>query len=432
MISNSVLVSVAFIAIPLIIVIIAALGIVALGMYLLVRKERGISRTILVSAFMVIIAFFIILRLVLNASSPSTARSGSATPTPIPAPASPPTIAPQLHVAGNQILGSNNMPVRLLGVNRSGTEYQCLHSGIFDGPSDETSILAMLSWHINAVRIPLNEDCWLNINLGTSVFGGIVYQNAIVSYVNLLIANGITPILDLHWSASGNQTATSLEPLPDRDHSLTFWSQVATTFRGNDAVIFDLFNEPYPDNNLKTTNAWQCWRDGTNAATCPAGTAGLSYAAAGMQELVTTIRNTGATNIIMLGGIQYASTLDQWMRYKPVDPRNALVASWHFYNDSQCNQSACWTREVLPVMEHYPLIAGEIGENDAGSAFITQVMNFLDAPGKNLRPQSYLAWVWNTDQTVYDLITDYANGTPTIPYGWAFRNHLAFQHLPPS
>src|SRR5437588_6402767 len=333
---------------------------------------------------------------------------------------------------GNQILDSNNMPVRLLGVNRSGTEYQCLHSGIFDGPNDETSILAMLTWHINAVRLPLNEDCWLNINLGTSVFGGIVYQTAIANYVNLLILNGITPILDLHWSAPGNQTATSLQPMPDRDHSLTFWSQVATAFGSNNAVIFDLFNEPYPDNNLKTTTAWQCWRDGTNASNCPVGTAGLNYAAAGMQELVTTIRNTKATNIIMLGGIQYASTLDQWMQYKPIDPRNQLVASWHFYNNSQCNQSTCWTSEVLPVMEQYPLIAGEIGENDTDSKFITQVMSFLDAPGRNLRAQSYLAWVWNTDQAVYDLITDYASGTPTTPYGWAFKNHLAFQSLSPS
>lgn len=426
MIGSPLFAFVAFIVIPVIIIIIVALLVVAIGIYFLVKKERRFSQTIIVSAFMVIVAFFIVLELLLNSPSLSTARIGGITPTSTPAPVTSLSPAPQLHVRGNQILDSNNTPVRLLGVNRSGTEYQCLRSGIFDGPSDETSILAMLNWHINAVRIPLNEDCWLNINLGTSSFGGGLYQDAIANYVNQLIANGITPILDLHWSAPGSQTATGLQPLPDRDHSLMFWSQVAATFRGNDAVIFDLFNEPYPDSNLKTTTAWRCWRDGTNSRDCPAGTAGLNYAAAGMQELVTAIRNTGATNIIMLGGIQYASTLDQWMEYKPTDPLNDIVASWHFYNNSECNQSACWTSEVLPVIEHYPLIAGEIGENDAESAFITRVMNFLDAPGKNLRAQSYLAWVWNTDQTVYDLITDYTNGTPTSPYGWAFKNHLAF------
>ena len=53
----------------------------------------------------------------------------------------------------------------LHGVNRSGTEYQCIKSGtIFDGPSAEASVRAMTTWPINTVRIPLNESCWLGIN----------------------------------------------------------------------------------------------------------------------------------------------------------------------------------------------------------------------------------------------------------------------------
>src|SRR5438105_1464872 len=104
MTSNIILASVTFIVIPLVVIIIVALVIVAIGIYLLARRERRFSRTILVSAFMMIVALFIVLKLVLNGPSPSTARLGSATPTPIPAPAPLPTIAPQLHVAGNQIL----------------------------------------------------------------------------------------------------------------------------------------------------------------------------------------------------------------------------------------------------------------------------------------------------------------------------------------
>jgi len=359
-------------------------------------------------------------------------------PTLIPPPQPPPTRtvagplpspAPPLHVAGNQLLDNKNRAVRLLGVNRSGTEYQCLHSGIFDGPSDQASIRAMLTWHINAIRIPLNEDCWLNVNMGKSPYGGLAYRQAIDNYVHLLISNGITPILDLHWSAPGLQQAIGLQPLPDRDHSLAFWSQVASTYRGNDAVIFDLFNEPYPDNNHDTTAAWKCWKNGTNKTDCPAGTAGLNYDAAGMQELVTAVRQMRATNVIMVGGIQYAATLDHWIDYKPTDPINNLVPAWHPYNDAWCSDRTCWNTEVLPVMKRYPVIAGEIGENDAGSAFITQLMSFLDAPARDVHPQSYLAWVWNTDQTVYDLITDYTSGTPTNPYGLAFMRHLL--SLPP-
>ena len=127
----------------------------------------------------------------------------------------------------------------------------------------------------------------------------------------------------------------------------------------------------------------------------------------------------------MVGGIQYAATLDQWKDYVPKDPLKELVASWHPYNNSFCSDFTCWFIEVLPVMKSYPVIAGEIGENDGGGAFITHVMKFLDAPAKNLHPQSYLAWVWNTDQTFFDLITDYTSGNPTASYGWVFKNHLS-------
>ncbi len=319
--------------------------------------------------------------------------------------------------------------VRLTGANRSGTEYRCLNYSVFDGPNSETSIDAMLTWHINAIRVPLNEDCWLNINLQGSRFGGDYYRDHIESYVDMLISNGITPILDLHWSAPGTQKASAQQPMPDRDHAITFWQQVAQAYKGNNAVIFDLFNEPFPDNNSDTLTAWQCWRYGTDPNYCPAGTAGLQYVAAGMQELVNAVRSTGATNVMILGGIQYAATLDHWMQYKPFDPLQQLAVSWHLYNFSTCNQPSCWYSQGLPLMEAYPVITGEIGEDDRRGTFITKLMSFLDNPGAGLRPQSYLAWVWNTDQTKFDLIENYS-GEPTTSYGKTYMDHLQSMHPP--
>ena len=289
----------------------------------------------------------------------------------------------------------------------------------------------MLTWHINAIRIPLNEDCWLGINLKSIRFGGDYYRDHIRSYVDLLISNGITPILDLHWSAPGPQQADAQQPMPDRDHSVLFWQQVASAYKGNNAVIFDLFNEPFPDSNSDTLAAWQCWRYGTDPQYCPANTAGLHYAAAGMQELVNAVRKTGATNVIMLGGIQYAATLDHWVQYKPFDPLQQLAASWHLYNFSSCNQSPCWYSQGPPLMKTYPVITGEIGENDRQGTFIAKLMSFLDNPGDGLQPQSYLAWVWNTDQTRFDLIEDY-NGKPTSAYGKTYMDHLLAMHPEPA
>ena len=403
---------IAFIVIPTIVIV------VALGIFYRRRTHRNVTVIIVSGAILLVIAFSSLIGIFLLSPSPPVHR-------PVGHKKPPPIIAPQLHVVGNQLLDAKNVPVRLVGANRSGTEYKCLHDGIFDGPSDQASINAMLSWHINAIRIPLNEDCWLNVNMAVRTYSGDVYKDAIKQYVELLIANGITPILDLHWSAPGSQVAVGQQPMPDRDHSIKFWRQVAEVYRRNNAVIFDPFNEPFPDNNRNTTAAWKCWKYGTNATYCPPGTAGLKYNAAGMQDLVNAIRGVGASNVIMVGGIQYAATLDQWKAFVPSDPLNELVASWHPYNSSYCSNVTCWIIQVVPVMESYPLIAGEIGQNDSGGDFLTQVMNFLDAPVENLHPQSYLAWVWNTDQKTYDLITDYTSGSPTNPYGLVFKNHLS-------
>src|SRR4051794_30583859 len=320
-----------------------------------------------------------------------------------------------LHVLGNQLVDSTGQPVRLLGVDRSGTEYACIQGwGIFDGPSDAASVQAIAAWHTNAVRVPLNEDCWLGINGVQAAYGGANYQQAIASYVSLLNSYGLVAILELHWSAPGTQAATGQQPMPDRDHSVTFWQQVATAYKGNGAVIFDLFNEPYPDSNQDTTAAWTCWRDG---GTCT----GVSFTVAGMQQLVTAIRNTGATNVIMAGGVQYANRLSQWLTYKPADPTGNLAASWHVYNFNACSSTSCYDATIAPVAQQVPVIAGEIGENDCQHGFIDTVMNWLDA-----HSQSYLGWTWDTWNCASGpaLITDY-NGTPTQSFGQGFHDHLA-------
>ena len=48
--------------------------------------------------------------------------------------------------------------------------------GFSDGPTDAASIAAMKAWHINAVRVPLNEDCWLGINGVKPQYGGAPYR----------------------------------------------------------------------------------------------------------------------------------------------------------------------------------------------------------------------------------------------------------------
>jgi hypothetical protein len=329
------------------------------------------------------------------------------------APAEPKSMS-GLHVVGNQIQNAAGDPVRLVGVNRSSAEYQCAsNAGIFEGPADQAEVAAMQTWNIQAVRVVLNEDCWLGINGVLPAYSGIQYQNAIAAYVNLLTSNNLAVIINLHFNAPGSQLAKDQQPMADLDHSPAFWQSVATRFKDNSAVLFEPYNEPYPDGGKNTSEAWRCWRDGGSCA-------GVSFTAAGMQALVTAIRGTGATNIIIVTGNNWGSQLDQWLKYKPIDPLNQLAAGWHSYGDGlDCQDEACWNSTLKTVLQQVPIVATEIGEMDCGHGYIDRVMAFLDQQG-----QSYLAWSWGAfGCSEPALLTDWS-GTPTQTYGQGFKNHL--------
>jgi len=309
-------------------------------------------------------------------------------------------------ISGKDLTTSSGATMRLLGVNRSGTEYACSQGwGLFDGPSDATSVNAIASWHVNTVRVPLNEDCWLGINGVNAAYAGTNYQSAIVNYVKALNAANIIAILDLHWNAAGSTLASGQQVMADADHSPAFWTSVATTFKSNTATMFDLYNEPHDI-------SWTCWRDGCTT------TAG--WKTAGMQSLVDAVRATGATQPVMAGGLGWSGDLSQWLTYMPKDPLHHLAASYHVYNFGSCTTTACWDTNVAPVAQVVPVVTGELGENDCAHGFIDSYMTWADA--HNI---SYLGWTWDTWNCGSGpaLISNY-DGTPTA-FGLGFKNHLA-------
>ncbi len=326
--------------------------------------------------------------------------------------------APTLSVRGNHLVSQRGNVVRLTGVNRSGAEYTCVGGqGIWDGPTDTSeAVRAIASWHVNAVRIPLNEDCWLGINGVKRAYGGARYRAAIAGYATRLERSGITPILNLHFSAPGASVARRQASMPDEDHSPAFWASVAAYFSRDHHVIFDLFNEPYPDGKRDTAAAWRCVRDG---GTCP----GVRFRAAGMQQLVNVVRAAGATQPLMIAGPQYAGDVDRWLRYEPRDPLHQLIASVHIYepNFAPCDTRSCWNAQLAPVAARVPVVEGEIGSRNCTASSMTPLLNWSDAHGI-----SYLAWAWNVANCIGEpsLITSYS-GTPTRTYGRGYRDHLA-------
>jgi aryl-phospho-beta-D-glucosidase BglC (GH1 family) len=323
-----------------------------------------------------------------------------------------------LHVVGNQLVNANGRPVTLHGVTRDGSDFLCAENkGIFDGPTGTGSIAALLSWHINAVRMPLNEACWLGFAGISPQYGGAAYQNSIAAYTQALTAAGIYVILGLHKNAPGQTINThTIMPAPDEDNSVRFWQQVATTFQGNRMVLFDLYNEPHDV-------SWACWRSG---GTCK----GVSYQVAGMQQLVQTVRSTGAKNVLLAAADDWANDIGQWLQYAPIDPLQNLAAAWHVYMEGgdTCADVACYNREATPVIAQVPLVVTEFGADSYGVSCnpsfqqdVTALLDWMDQ-----RAGSYMAFSWNVGaQTCgsLSLIADW-HGTPHAPNGTAYQARL--------
>jgi hypothetical protein len=335
------------------------------------------------------------------------------------------TAAPYVAVSGNRLVNESGGTVRLLGVNRSGPEYACLGGRhIFDGPTDSASVQAIVAWRVDAVRIPLNEDCWLGINGVGRAVSGTAYQHAIETYVQTLESHGIVAILDLHWVAPGKYVASGLWPAPDRDHAPRFWTSVARAFAANHGVIFDLFNEPY-------ITSWSCWLNGC-ATRYKLGHKRVSYQSAGMQTLVNAVRSAGASQPIVLGGLKFSSDDSQWLDFKPADPRHQLIVGFHTYNFSACNTEACWNSTIAPLAANLPVITGEMGESGCKHTYIDRYMPWADRHGV-----SYLGWAWDSTSPPSGwrcsggpaLIKNY-DGTPTA-FGAGLKSHLARLDLPP-
>lgn len=345
--------------------------------------------------------------LVLAASSAATAPSAEAA----------------LRVAGAHLVDRGKV-VRLLGVNRSGTEYMCLggFGDVFDGPHDQRSVAAMRSWRVNAVRVPLNESCWLGV--GRLRRWARHYRLEIARFVRLLRRNHLYVILESHVAAPGRGIARDLLPMPSAASAPAFWRSAARSFRSTSGIAFDLYNEPYDV-------SWHCWLRGCLVPRRVSEFKGRShpaYRAAGMQALLRAVRSTGARQPVLVGGLAFSRDLSRWLRFRPRDPARQLVASLHTYGPADSIFAApclaACRADVERIALRYPVVTGELGEYDCAHGYIDDFMSWADREGI-----SYLGWAWNAVApggwqcgSGPALINTY-RGAPTA-FGVGLRDHL--------
>jgi len=352
------------------------------------------------------------------------------TPTPAPTPTPTPPTSLAVSVVGHNIVNANGTPIQLRGVNISSLEGTPFYNDPWRGQSPNWA--AIKSWGVNVVRLPLGEANWLGL-CGATLANGVtpaIYQQTVAAAVAAANAAGMYVILDLHWIVEGNDTCPQGQnAMADSAHSLTFWTQVAEAYKNNPAVMFELFNEPQ-GNYPPTTADWNNYVNGQLASGYDTN----------CQAMVNAIRATGATNVIIQDGLNYASTFgnnnnavtgytDQppgWFPAKDTLNPPQIAGGFHYYHGSTYEQGA---NTVLN--KGIPILVTEYGDNNNASGNSQTLYGWADPGGRasqaindpNFPGVSYVAWTWDAWAGVssFILITD-QNGTPT-PYGAYVKAH---------
>ena len=347
----------------------------------------------------------------------STANSAPAATAAQPGPVQP-------AVSGNQLIDARTGETWIPhGVNWPDLEYACVQGWVPEHPENETQLMA--DWGVDVVRLPLNQDCWLGVDGAPTGEAGTAmdYRALVQSRVDAVHAAGMAVILDLHWTGPAGVYAYGQRSMADAQ-SIAFWSSIAAEYADDPAVMFELFNEPF-SRGVGTELSWACWRNGG----CPVAVendseepGGGTFPAAGMASLVAAVRATGATQPLLLGGLNYSNDLTGWLANAPDDDQ--LVAAWHNYPGQGC-WTECWNTTILSVAAQVPVLMTEFGYVAGAPEAFDPTMEWADEHGIG-----YLPWAWWTTvesdddaSKLYALIDD--NYAPKVPAGVLYHDHLA-------
>ena len=252
----------------------------------------------------------------------------------------------ELHVEGAQVLTKDGKPVWLQGVNVVSLEWSVKGEQVM-----KATQVAIEQWKANIIRLPVKEEYWFG---GGAKDDGAGYRQLVDELVTFTANRGAYLLLDLHRFKA-----------PQQVHA-DFWKDAAARYKDHPAVIFDLFNEPHG-------TSWEVWRDGgfvgekakagdeANFTTAEEkAKAAKGFQAVGMQALLDAVRGTGARNVVLVGGLDYAYDLSGIAKGFALEDKggNGIIYSTHIYPWKKD-----WQEKVLVVADKHPVLVGEVGAN---------------------------------------------------------------------
>ncbi len=326
-------------------------------------------------------------------------RTGCAT-------ASPSPVAPGgYYVNGNTVCTADGRPHLFHGVDRPSLEWSSVGQGLSAADFEQ-----MASWNANVVRIALNQDFWI----AASPLYDPGYAPLVDSAVTWAEGAGMDVILDLHWSDAGvlgSCLASCQQKMADAN-SITFWSEVATRYQNDGRVLFELYNEPH---NV----SWSVWQSG--------GDTGDGWQAVGMQQLYDTVRATGAQNLVVIGGLDWAYDLSGVPAHR-IQGNNILYASHPYLNGAGEMIPRFWDAYWGFLTATDPVLVTEFGDTGASCStdFTAELISYADE-----HAAGWTAWGWFPQGCTFpSLIIDWA-GTPS-PSGAVVKAALAGYDDPPA
>jgi len=294
------------------------------------------------------------------------------------------------YVDGNTVCTAEGRAHLFHGVDRPSLEWSSVGANL--SPAD---FRLMASWNANVVRIALNQDFWI----AASPLFDPSYASLVDTAVTWSEAAGLDVILDLHWSDAGvlggcvsTPTTGCQQQMPDAN-SVTFWSEVAARHRDDGRVMFELYNEPHDV-------SWSVWKSG--------GAASAGFQAVGMQQLYDTVRATGAQNLVIVGGLDWAYDLSG-VPANRIDGYNIVYAT-HPYNTAG-RRPHDWDRSWGFLTATDPVVVTEFGDlSDAtcSTDYSAELIRYADA-----HAAGWTAWAWFPGGCTFPAIVDDWSATPS-------------------
>lgn len=324
-----------------------------------------------------------------------------------------PKLPLQLKVVGNKILNSKDEPVTLRGVNTASLEWTS------DGQGHilQSVNTAIKDWGVNIIRLPLAQDRWFGKG-PEQKDEGVAYRALVQEIVITCATQDCYIVLDLHWSDCGEWgTNIAQHSMPDQN-SVTFWKDCATAYKNHPAVIFDLYNEPHDV-------TWDVWLKGgtiTDKPNTRRGGPARTFEAVGMQKLLDTVRGTGAKNLVIAGGLDWAYDFSGILDGRQLsDPEgNGVLYANHAYNNKG-HSVETWIKRMEQATAKLPVIVAEYG----GSGGPNRRTSRFGAPGSVSSPTGD-DWLLHVMQALQDhnwswIAWDFhPSAGPTLISGWDY------------